>query len=128
MKKIFSLTISIVVFFALVLYQKNLIPTPTPRTAAEKYLSAYVAQDWETVKKLCSDSNFDENIVQNYEFVSYGIIGSRRDSDPNRYHFYIGFTDKNGKRWNHKANSENTLEIDLVKNQQENWLVETWQF
>lgn len=112
----------------MVLYQKNLIPTPTPQIAAEKYLNAYVTQNWVIVKKLCSDPNFNEKIAQNYGFTNYGIVGSRSDPDLNRYHFYIGFVDKNGKIMNHKANSENTLEIDLVKNKQGNWLVQTWQF
>jgi hypothetical protein len=133
-EKKFFLIILTAVFTVLVLYQKKLnrqnppISTPTPQIAAEKYLNAYITQDWPTVKKLCSDPNFNQDIAQNYNFVGYGIAGWRVDSDPNRYHFYIGFTDKNGKRLNHKANSEDTLEIDLVKNKQGNWLVSTWQF
>jgi len=68
----------------------------SPLSAAKRYLNAYVSKDWETVKSMCADKEFNENIAESYGYSSYEIISSEPDTDPNYYHVFISLTDEYG--------------------------------
>jgi len=95
---------------------------------AKKYLDAYVSQDWITAKQLNKDPEFDERIAQSYGFTKYTITGHKIDANPNYYHVYITFTDKDGKTHSQAPNSSGPLEVYLTKTKTGEWKALTWYF
>lgn len=104
------------------------ISDKAPLDAAKKYLDAYVSGDWTTAKELSSDPNFDVNIAQGYGFTKYEITGSKTDTNPNSYHVYVSFTDKDGKVYDKTPHSNNPLEVLMTKDSAGQWKAVTWYF
>lgn len=96
--------------------------------AANMYLGAYTTADWETAKRLCGDESFNSEIAQDYGFVSYQITGSKTDSDPDKYHVYIRFTQKDGTIDKAPHSTNKPLEVLMSRDETGQWKALTWYF
>lgn len=93
---------------------------------AKKYLDASVKGDLETAKIYCP--SMERTALDGYSFVKYEITDSKPDVNPNYYHVYIKFTDKDGLIWDKAPHSNNPLELFMSKDKDGNWKSSTWYF
>ena len=99
-----------------------------PKEVADLYLKAYIEGDWETVAKLGSFENTEENrkIAEGYQFTGYEILEDSPRENKNYHDVFITLTDATGNVY--KTAKGEPLEVLMYKTNNGNWKALTWYF
>ncbi len=100
---------------------------------ANKYLTAYVSKDWDTVRNMlgCKASDaecFVQNAAESYGFVKYEILNKNPLSNSEYNYYDIVFYDKNGTKYSDAPHNQGNLKLMLIKDSSGNWRPMTWYF